>query len=102
MRNNTLYFRNSSGELKFVTENLDTMKEVTKSIHAYITDISPNYQIYYMRQWQDDNNDIWFDVGSHTEFFVLKGEAPENEQETQEVNTSTTEAERKRLYYQPE
>lgn len=102
MKKNTLYFRDSLGVSRIVTENLNTIEEVMENIDKFISDINPNYQIYYIRQWANDDDDIWFDVGSHTEFFVLKGEAPENEQETQEVNTSTTEAERKRLYYRPE
>jgi hypothetical protein len=102
MKKNTLYFRDSHGESRVVTTNLNTMKEVMRHILIFIADINPYYQIHYTRRWTDDDDNIWFDVGSHTEFFVLKGEAPENEQEAQEINTSPTEAERKRLYYRPE
>jgi hypothetical protein len=78
------------------------MREVIRHIFRFIADINTGFKIYYTRRWTDDNDNIWFDVGSHTEFFVLKGEAPEDEQEAQEINTSPTKAERQRLYYRPE
>lgn len=102
MKKNTLYFRDSLGASRVVATNLNTMREVMRHILIFIENINPYYQIYYTRRWTDDSDNIWFDVGSHTEFFVLKGETPEDEQETQKINTSTTETERKRLYYRPE
>jgi uncharacterized phage protein gp47/JayE len=102
MKKNTLYFYDNFGEQRVVTANLDTIKEIIKNIYSYVAKLNPDYQIYYTRRWKDDNDNIWFDVGSHTEFFVLKGEAPEDEQEAQKVNTSPTEAKRKKLYYRPE
>jgi hypothetical protein len=78
------------------------MREVMRHILRFIADINPDYKIYYTRRWTDDSGNLWFDVGSHTEFFILKGDIPEDEQETQKINTSPTEAERKRLYYRPE
>ena len=101
MKNNTLYFRDGFGKHRIVTRNLSTMDEVMRNIYSYVSKLNPSYKIYYVRQWIEYDN-IWFDVGSHTEFFILKGEAPENEQEAQEVSTSTTKAERKKLYYRPE
>lgn len=34
-----------------------------------------HYKSYYTREWKDKRGDYWFDVGSHSEFFILtKGE----------------------------
>ena len=101
MINNVLYFRDRMNELREVSKDIGTMKEVTNDILEYVTKINPKFKIYYIRRWKKDS-DIWFDVGSYSEFIVLKGEEPEYEQEPQETNTNPTKAERKRLYYRPE
>jgi hypothetical protein len=31
-----------------------------------------NYKSYYTRSWTEENGEEWIDVGSHTEFFILK------------------------------
>lgn len=34
-----------------------------------------NFKIYYYRKWSQDG-ESWFDVGSHTEFFLVRPEIP--------------------------
>jgi hypothetical protein len=79
MKNNTLYFRDGSGNHRIVTKNLSTMDEVMRNIYSYVSKLNPDYKIYYVRQWVECGN-LWFDVGSYTEFFILKGDIPEDEQ----------------------
>ena len=74
-----LYFKNSNGQYKLlsnkikgdinkiVTEKVDD--EIYRIIRAFIK--NHNYKSYYTRVWQTENNDVYFDVGSWTEFFVV-------------------------------
>lgn len=97
MINNVLYFRNRMNELKEVSKNIDTMKEVTNDISEYVAKLNPKFKIYYIRIWKKDG-DIWFDVGSYSEFFILKGEEPEYEQEPQETSANTAKREQKKHF----
>ena len=46
-----------------------TEKEAIQAIHQFCAE--RNFKIYYTRYWKDANNEVWYDVGSHTEFFIL-------------------------------
>ena len=35
---------------------------------------APHYKSYYQRVWTDDNGWTWIDVGSHTEFYIVKND----------------------------
>lgn len=64
-----LYFENSQGKRKFISQ-VHHMKE----IFAIIADVLEeyNYKSYYTRTWYEENKkELWFDVGSHSEFFVV-------------------------------
>ena len=99
---NILYFKNAKKKRTKIAENVDSISQAIKAIKAFCYQKNPNFNIYYTRLWHSDENELTFDVGSWTEFFYLVGEVPKREQETQKVNTSTADAERKRLYYRPE
>lgn len=99
---NILYFVNAKKKRTKIAENVDSISQAIKEIKAFCYQKNPNFNIYYTRLWRSEENELTFDVGSWTEFFYLVGEVPKREQETQEVNTSTADAERKRLYYRPE
>lgn len=62
-----LYFVNSRNIYRKIDENVTEEKA-----WALIQDFcdSYNYKIFYAKSWQEGNK-IWYDVGSHTEFFVL-------------------------------
>ena len=64
----TLYFKRSSGERVKLEDNL-TMETAMKPIKEFLKD--HNYKSYYTRAWQK-YDEIWYDVGSHSEFFILK------------------------------
>lgn len=63
-----LYFKRSNGELILLAENVNN-DEAFKKIHDFLD--QHNYKSYYTRVWQKDDT-VWYDVGSHSEFFCLK------------------------------
>ena len=62
-----LCFVNSDNKIKKLKE-VYTKKEINKIIKDFLDE--HHFKSYYTRIWQEDNK-WWFDVGSHTEFFVL-------------------------------
>lgn len=64
-----LYFERSNGECVLVKSNI-LYEEVSQEITNYVTALNPNYNIYYIRSWEDEQG-IIYDVGSHTEIFIL-------------------------------
>ena len=64
-----LYFIRSNGEKRLIYENIDSEK-VIGYINEYTHSLNPNFKIYYIRSWEEDGG-IMYDVGSHTEFFLL-------------------------------
>ena len=63
-----LYFENSRGEKRAVAEP-NTEEEAMKEIYKFCED--RNFKIYYVRTWQTPDGFKKYDVGSHTEFFLL-------------------------------
>ena len=64
-----LYFENSQGKRRYISQ-VYHMQE----IFAIIADVLEeyNYKSYYTRIWYEENKkELWFDVGSHSEFFVV-------------------------------
>lgn len=69
-----LFFRNSRDEYELVgcPANKDASFNL---IMADIKRRNPKFKVYYVREYSPgDNGWLWFDVGSHTEFYVLKGD----------------------------
>ena len=64
-----LFFQNSKGEERLIAEPLNR-EEVNKEINKFLDD--HNFKSYYTRVWTE-NGRLIFDVGSHTEFFILEG-----------------------------
>lgn len=64
-----LYFRNCYGTERLIAE-CQTAQEVHKEIKKFLDE--HNYKSYYSRSWKEDNGDIVVDVGSYTEFFIIK------------------------------
>lgn len=62
-----LYFVNSRNIFRKINENV-TEEKACDLIQVFCEGY--NYKIFYIRSWQEENK-IWYDVGSHTEFFVL-------------------------------
>lgn len=66
----TVYFENTNGVQREIG-TADTQEEAFKIIRKFLDEHS--YKPPYWRSWSEENGEIWVDVGSHTEFFVIKG-----------------------------
>ena len=67
-----LYFRRSNGEYRLLAENID-IDRVYDLMHDFMD--AHKFKCYYIRHWEKSGSgERWFDVGSHTEFFVWKKE----------------------------
>lgn len=62
-----LYFLQSNGKRRFLQDCVDE-HEAWRAIHQFCEE--RNFHIYYSRSWTE-NGETWYDVGSHTEFFIL-------------------------------
>lgn len=63
-----LYFENCFNERREIGR-----PQSTQDIHALIYDFldDHNYRSYYTRMWVNDEGETYYDVGSHSEFFVM-------------------------------
>lgn len=73
-----VYFENSKGKRRVIGEDANTPQEVMKIIQKFLDE--HNYKSYYTRTWCKDGW-TWFDVGSHTEFFLCDGEVKFSEED---------------------
>ena len=64
-----LIFQNSRGEERVIAEPTNR-EEIGKEIDKFLDD--HNFKSYYTRVWEE-NGRLIYDVGSHTEFFILEG-----------------------------
>lgn len=64
-----LYFKNCQGEERLIAE-CETVQETHTEIKKFLDE--REYVSYYSRSWGNEEN-IVIDVGSHSEFFVIKG-----------------------------
>lgn len=64
-----VYFQSSRGERREIGK-VFSEKEVFKVIHKFLDD--HYFKSYYTRTWinPEDNAEKYYDVGSHTEFFI--------------------------------
>lgn len=70
-----LYFKNSKNEERLIAEP-SSYREAFDAINKFLAD--HNYKSYYTRLHVNrDEHWIWFDVGSHSEFFYLR-EVPDS------------------------
>ena len=63
-----LYFENSKRQRRVIAEP-QTEDEAWKEISKFCKD--RNFTIHYIREWRDPDGLKWYDVSSHTEFFIL-------------------------------
>jgi len=64
-----VYFENSLGVRRQIG-NADSSSEVMRIIHNFLEERT--YKSYYTRSWVENNETI-YDVGSHSEFFIVDG-----------------------------
>lgn len=68
-----LYFKNSRDDYRFI----DEVETVSSGVSMALEDLKTNYphfKSYYQRVWTDDDGVTWIDVGSWTEYYVVKEE----------------------------
>jgi hypothetical protein len=63
----SLYYEGADKRL--IADNIKDKEEVWPLIREFIRSVNPSYIVYYTRVW--GINPVFYDVGSHTEFFVL-------------------------------
>lgn len=64
-----LYFVRANGERKHLSQVFDN-RETNLIIKNFLDE--HNFKSYYTRIWYEEKeHELWFDVGSHTEFFVV-------------------------------
>lgn len=63
-----IYFLNTYGKRKQIG-TASTQEEIFKIINKFLDE--HNYKSYYTRTWTE-KDEMWVDVGSHTEFFIIK------------------------------
>lgn len=66
-----VYFKNSNGK-EMLIGNATNNDEAYGIIKKFCSE--RDFTIYYTRQWVDSDNlkRTWYDVGSHTEFFIIE------------------------------
>jgi hypothetical protein len=64
-----LYFEDSWGKERLIAE-VENEDEAFKEIHKFLDE--HHYKSYYTRTWMKNEYEKMYDVGSHSEFFVLK------------------------------
>jgi hypothetical protein len=74
-----LYFENRYGERKLIAAGIEE-EQIVPNIHEYVHKLNASYAIYYIRTWENEYNEVTYDVGSHSEFFIfVKESGSENE-----------------------
>lgn len=64
-----LYFEDRHGQWHLIGKDVSE-DEVYQRIKAHVKHLNPNFHIYYIRSWKnDDGLGTTYDVGSHVEFF---------------------------------
>lgn len=97
-----LYFRDNYNNKRLIASNLELEKEIWEHIQKFLNE--RNFKSYYTRVWYKDGY-TWYDVGSHTEFFLVDAnimEQYENEQEEEKTIYNTAQRNKQSLGYQPE
>lgn len=73
-----LYFQHSDGRLEWIN-GCDNEQDVYQGINDTVARFNAAkkgkaFKIYYIRQWTIGNNLTEYDVGSHSEFFIVEKE----------------------------
>lgn len=97
-----LYFRDSYGRKRLLASNLNSKEDIWKHIQGFLDE--HNFKSYYTRVWYA-NGYTWYDVGSHTEYFMVDAnlmEMYEDEQEEEKTLYNTAQKDKRPLGYRPE
>lgn len=97
-----LYFRDSYGRKRLLASNLNSKEDIWKHIQGFLDE--HNFKSYYTRVWYADEY-TWYDVGSHTEYFMVDAnlmEQYEDEQEEEKTLYNTAQRDKRPFGYRPE
>ena len=97
-----LYFRDSHGNKRLLATNINSKEGIFEYIQTFLDE--HNFKSYYTRIWYA-NGYTWYDVGSHTEFFLVDAnimEQYEDEQEEEKTLYNTTQRDKRPFGYRPE
>lgn len=97
-----LYFIVPFKKRRLIASNLQDEKEISQQIKKFLND--HDFKSYYTRTWYE-NGYTWYDVGSHTEFFIVDAnlmEQYEDEQEEEKAIYNTTQRDKRPFGYRPE
>lgn len=97
-----LYFRDSYGRKRLLASNINSKESVWKYIQAFLNE--HDFKSYYTRMWYTGGY-TWYDVGSHTEYFMVDTnlmEQYEDEQEEEKTLYNTTQRDKRPFGYRPE
>lgn len=61
-----LYFNDKYNKNRFIATCSED--KIIKNIKKFIKSVNSDFEVYYIRSWQEENK-TWYDVGSHSEFF---------------------------------
>ena len=96
-----VYFRDSHGKKRLLKE-VETKEGAWKIMQKFMDD--HNFTCYYTRLWFTDGY-TWFDVGSHTEYFLvdenLMGQYENEQEEEKEVARGHATKDDKYIGYRP-
>ena len=67
-----LYFQHWDGSMEYIRD-IDNEAYVGAALDD-LHKRNPKYQSYYQRTWKNDEGCVWIDVGSHSEFYIVKPE----------------------------
>lgn len=66
-----LYFKHSNGAQDYLCD----VDSVDSGVGMALKDLrvrAPHFKSYYQRVWQEDDGTTWVDVGSWSEYYVIK------------------------------
>ena len=67
-----LYFRNSYGNEELCGIGNINEKNVVRIVLNELANRNPSYVSHYQRTWRNDAGELWIDVGSWDEFYILR------------------------------
>lgn len=97
-----LYFRDRYSNKRLIASDLQFDEEIWEHIQKFLDE--HNFKSYYVRTWYN-NEFTWYDVGSHSEFFLVDANMMgkyEDEQEEEKTIYNTAQRNKEPLGYRPE
>ena len=75
-----LYFRDNKRIETLVRKGIE-LGGAMRAIDQDLKKRRPKFISYYKRCWEDNDGNYWIDYGSHSEFYILRSENNEGNQD---------------------